>query len=196
MAEYQKTLDSRALEDKKEALNNQKELLQKEQDDKTQTVEDEADRQKELYNKQLEDLEDYYSKQIDKAQETAEKMLLNVEQNQDKILSLLKSYGDAYEITGQTLGEKLAQGINDGITSKIENMIQRVQDTINAGIENKIKEWTSGMYKYEAGSNKPQTQTFNVYQTNNIEQNPEMPSETYRKLNNVSEKLAEQLAGI
>jgi putative phage tail tape measure protein len=196
VAEYQKTLDSRALEDKKEALNNQKELLQKEQDDKTQTVEDEADRQKELYNKQLEDLEDYYSKQIDKAQETAKKMLLNVEQNQDKILSLLKSYGDAYEITGQTLGEKLAQGINDGITSKIENMIQRVQDTVNAGIENKIKEWTSGMYKYEAGSNKPQTQTFNVYQTNNIEQNPEMPSETYRKLNNVSEKLAEQLAGI
>lgn len=196
VAEYQKTLDSRALEDKKEALNNQKELLQKEQDDKTQTVEDEADRQKELYNKQLEDLEDYYSKQIDKAQETAKKMLLNVEQNQDKILSLLKSYGDAYEITGQTLGEKLAQGINDGITSKIENMIQRVQDTINAGIENKIKEWTSGMYKYEAGSNKPQTQTVNVYQTNNIEQNPEMTSETYRKLNNVSEKLAEQLAGI
>lgn len=196
VAEYQKTLDSRALEDKKEALNNQKELLQKEQDDKTQTVEDEADRQKELYNKQLEDLEDYYSKQIDKAQETAKKMLLNVEQNQDKILSLLKSYGDAYEITGQTLGEKLAQGINDVITSKIENMIQRVQDTINAGIENKIKEWTSGMYKYEAGSNKPQTQTVNVYQTNNIEQNPEMPSETYRKLNNLSEKLAEQLAGI
>lgn len=196
VAEYQKTLDSRALEDKKEALNNQKELLQKEQDDKTKTVEDEADRQKELYNKQLEDLEDYYSKQIDKAQETAKKMLLNVEHNQDKILSLLKSYGDAYEITGQTLGEKLAQGINDGITSKIENMIQRVQDTINAGIENKIKEWTSGMYKYEAGSNKPQTQTVNVYQTNNIEQNPEMPSETYRKLNNVSEKLAEQLAGI
>ena len=68
-------------------------------------------------------------------------MLLNVEQNQDKILSLLKSYGDAYEITGQTLGEKLAQGINDGITSKIENMIQRVQDTVNAGIENKIKGW-------------------------------------------------------
>lgn len=196
VAEYQKTLDSRALEDKKEALNAQKELLQKEQDDKTQAIEDETDKQKELYNKQLEDLEDYYSNQIDKAKETAEKMLLNVEQNQDKILSLLKSYGDAYEITGQTLGEKLAQGINEGITSKIENMIQRVQDTINAGIENKIKEWTSGMYRYEAGSNKPKTQTINVYQTNNIEQNPEMPSETYRKLRNIDEQLASSLAGM
>lgn len=193
VAEYQKTLDSRALEDKKEALNAQKDLLKEEQDDKTQAIEDETDKQKELYNKQLEDLEDYYSKQIEKAQETAEKMLLNVEQNQDKILSLLKSYGDAYEITGQSLGEKLAQGINEGITSKIESMIQRVQDSINAGIENKIKEWTSGMYRYEAGANKPKTQTINVYQTNNIEQNPEMPSETYRKLHNVSENLAAQL---
>ena len=120
-------------------------------------------------------------------------MLLNVEQNQDKILELLKNYGDAYEITGQTLGEKLAQGMNEGITNKIEGMIQRVQDTINAGIENKLKEWSSGMYRYEAGSDKPKTQTINVYQTNNIEQNPEMPSETYRKLNNVSENLAAQL---
>lgn len=196
VSEYQKTLDSRALEDKKEALNAQKDLLKEEQDDKTQAIEDETDKQKELYNKQLEDLEDYYSKQIDKAQETAEKMLLNVGQNQDKILSLLKSYGNAYEITGQTLGEKLAQGINEGITNKIENMIQRVQDSINAGIENKIKEWTSGMYRYEGGSNKPQTQTINVYQTNNIEQNPEMPSETYRKLRNIDEQLASSLAGM
>lgn len=196
VSEYQKTLDSRALEDKKEALNAQKDLLKEEQDDKTQAIEDETDKQKELYNKQLEDLEDYYSKQIDKAQETAEKMLLNVGQNQDKILSLLKSYGNAYEITGQTLGEKLAQGINEGITNKIENMIQRVQDSINAGIENKIKEWTSGMYRYEEGSNKPQTQTINVYQTNNIEQNPEMPSETYRKLRNIDEQLASSLAGM
>lgn len=196
VAEYQKTLNNRALEDKKEALNAQKELLQKEQDDKTQAIEDEADRQKELYNKQLENLEEYYSKQIDKAQETAEKMLLNVSQNQDKILNLLKDYGNAYEITGQTLGEKLAQGINNGITNKIENIIKKIQDTIDAGIESKIKEWTSGMYRYEAGSNKPQTQTINVYQTNNIEQNPEMPSETYRKLRNIDEQLASSLAGM
>ena len=196
VAEYQKTLDNRALEDKKEALNAQKELLQKEQDDKTQAIEDEVDRQKELYNKQLENLEEYYSKQIDKAQETAEKMLLNVSQNQDKILNLLKDYGNAYEITGQTLGEKLAQGINNGITNKIENIIKKIQDTIDAGIESKIKEWTSGMYRYEAGSNKPQTQTINVYQTNNIEQNPEMPSETYRKLRNIDEQLASSLAGM
>ena len=196
VAEYQKTLDKRALTDKKEALNAQKDLLKDEQDDKIQNIEEEAEKRKEQYEKQLDELEEYYDKQKELAQETAEKMLLNVDQNQNKILELLKSYGDAYEITGQSLGEKLAQGINNGIADKIQNIIQKIQDTIDAGIESKIRDWTSGMYKYEADANKPKTQTINVYQTNNIEQNPEMPSETYRKLRNIDEQLASSLAGM
>lgn len=194
VAEYQKTLDARALEDKKEALNEQKELLQQEQDDKLQAIEDETDKKKEEYEKQLDDLEKYYDEQIDKAQETAEKMLLNVEQNQEQILSLLQSYGDAYEITGQSLGEKLAQGINEGLASKIESAIQNFQDTIDRNLEIKITEWEKARTQYEAGAGKPQTQSINIYQTNNIEQNPELPSETYRKLRNISEELAAQLS--
>ncbi|MCI8345746.1 MAG: hypothetical protein HFJ42_07360 [Clostridia bacterium] len=196
VAEYQKTLESRALEDKREALNAQKELLQEEQENKVQAIEDETEKQKEVYDKQLTQLEEYYDKQMNIAQETAEKMLMNVEQNQNTILNLLKSYGDAYEITGQSLGEKLAQGINEGLVSKIENIIARIQNTIDAGIEAQISKMASSVYRYEAGTNKPQTKTVNVYQTNNIEQNPEMPSEAYRKLNNVSQKLAEEFAGM
>lgn len=194
IAEYQKTLDERALEDKKEALNDQKELIQQEQDDKIQAIEEEAEKQKEVYEKQLDELEKYYDEQINMAQETAEKMLLNVEQNQDKILNLLQTYGDAYEITGQSLGEKLAQGINEGLANKLENIIQRIQDTIDAGIENKLAQIGGSAFNYAAGANKPQT--INVYQTNNIEQNPELPSETYRKLNNVSQNLAAEIAGM
>lgn len=194
IAEYQETLDERALEDKKEALNDQKELIQQEQDDKIQAIEEEAEKQKEVYEKQLEELEKYYEEQINMAQETAEKMLLNVEQNQDKILNLLQTYGDAYEITGQSLGEKLAQGINEGLANKLENIIQRIQDTIDAGIENKLAQIGGSAFNYAAGANKPQT--INVYQTNNIEQNPELPSETYRKLNNVSQNLAAEIAGM
>lgn len=196
IADYQKALDERALEDKKEALNAQKDLLQEEQDSKVEAIEEETEKQKEIYDKQLEELEKYYDEQIDMAQETAEKMLLNVEKNQDKILNLLKNYGDAYEITGQSLGEKLAQGINEGIAGKIENIIQKIQDTIDSNLEAKIKEWTSDNYRYEAGANKPQTTNVNITQNNYIEQNPEMPSETYRKLNNVSQKLAEEFAGM
>lgn len=196
VADYQKTLDKRTLQDKKDALKNQQDLLKEEQDSKVQAIEDETDRQKEQYDKQLEELEKYYDKQKDLAQETAEKMLLNVEKNQSQILKLLNSYGNAYEITGQTLGEKLAQGINNGIADKIQNIIQKIQDTIDSGIENKIRQWTSGMYKYEAGTNKPQIKTVNVTQNNYIEQNPEMPSETYRKLRNIDEQLAATLAGM
>lgn len=198
VAEYQKTLDERALQDKKDALEEQKDLLQEEQDSKVQAIEDEAEKRKESYEQQLDELEKYYDEQIDMAQDTAEKMLLNVEDNQNKILNLLKNYGDAYEITGQSLGEKLAQGINEGVANNIQNVIQKIQDTIDANIENKLKEWTKGSYSYNAEANKPQvtTKTINVYQTNNIEQNPELPSETYRKLKNIDEQLAAQLAGV
>ena len=198
IADYQKTLDERALQDKKDALQEEKDKLQEEQDAKIDAIEEEAEKQKEIYENQLEELEKYYDEQIDMAQKTAEQMLLNVNQNQDKILELLKNYGDAYEITGQTLGEKLAQGINNGVANNIQNVIQRIQDVIDTGIENKIKEWTSSGYMYNATANKPQvtSKTINVYQTNNIEQNPELPSETYRKLKNIDEQLAAQLAGI
>ena len=196
LEEYQKTLDARALEDKKEALNEQKDLLQEEQDNKIQAIEDETEKQKEAYNEQLEDLEKYYNKQNEMAQETAEKMLLNVKQNQDNIINLLKKYGDKYEITGQTLGEKLAQGINNGLADKIQSIIQKIQNTIDANLEAKIKEWTASNYKYETSANKPQVVNTNVTQNNYIQQSPEMPSETYRKLNNVSQKLAEEFAGM
>ena len=189
--EYQKTLDKRTLEDRKEALNAQKNLIKEEQDNKVNAIEEEAEKQTEIYNKQLEEIEEYYSKQIDMAQETAEKMLLNVQKNQDQILSLLNKYSDKWEITGQSLGEKLAQGINEGLAGKIEGFIQTIQDKIDNLIENKISKLTSASYQYTAGANKPQvsSKTVNVTQNNYIEQNPEMPSETHRKLDNTSRKL-------
>ncbi len=198
IAEYQKTLDERALQDKKDSLEEQKDKIQEEQDAQIEAIENEAEKRKESYEQQLDDLEKYYDEQIDMAQETAEKMLLNVEDNQKQILNLLKNYGDAYEITGQSLGEKLAQGINEGVANNIQNVIQRIQDTIDANIESKMKEWTKGSYSYNAGADKPQvtTKTINVYQTNNIEQNPELPSETYRKLKNIDEQLAAQVSAI
>ena len=196
--EYQKTVDKRLLEDKKEALKEQQDLLKEEQTSKTDAIKEEAEKQKEQYETQLDDLKEYYDKQKEMAQETAEKMLLNVEQNQNQILSLLNKYGDKYEITGQSLGEKLAQGINNGLANKIQGIIQTIQDRIDGAIENQISKWTSTAYQYEQATSKAQTKTVqtNVTQNNYIQQNPEMPSETYRKLNNVSRNLAAELAGV
>lgn len=196
--EYQKTVDKRLLEDKKEALKEQQDLLKEEQSSKVDKIEEEAEKQKEQYEKQLDSLKEYYDKQKEMAEETAQKMLLNVEQNQNQILNLLNKYGDKYEITGQSLGEKLAQGINNGLADKIQSIIQTVQDRIDSAIENQISKWTSAAYKYEQATSKAQTKTVqtNVTQNNYIQQNPEMPSETYRKLNNVSRNLASELAGV
>lgn len=196
ISEHQSTLDKRALSDKKEALKNQKELLKEEQDNKIQNIEDEASKRKEQYEKQLDELEEYYTKQKNMAQETAQKMLLNVDTNQNQIISLLKNYSDAYESTGQTLGEKLAQGINEGLSDRIGNIIKKVQTTLDTNINSKIIEWMSQSYKYSAGTSRKQSKTINVTQQNYIEQNPEMPSETYRKLNDISKSLASQLSGI
>lgn len=196
VSEHQKVLNKRELEDKKTHLKEQKDVLKSEQDNKIKDIEEESNKRKAEYDKELEKLDKYYNEQISKAKETAEKMLLNPEQNQAKLINLLKSYGDAYELTGQTLGEKLLQGMGKGIEEKIYNFIQKFQDTIDTNIEKKIKEWTSSNYKYEAGKDKPQTKTVHVTQVNHIEQNPELPSELYRKMMNISQSLAQEFAGM
>lgn len=196
-AEYQKTLDKRALEDKKEALEAEKDLVKTQQDELISAIEDEASKRTEILNDQLTEVEQYYSERSEKAQEMAEQLLIDAKNNQDTILKLLKDYGDAYEITGQSLGEKLAQGINDGLANNITNVIQTIQDSIDKGIENRIKQLSSGSYDYakdvgQMSGNK----IINVTQNNSFEQMIEMPSETYRKLNNTSQELAAELAGM
>lgn len=195
VADYQKTLDKRVLDDKKEALRAEQDLLKEQQSSLIEATENEADAQKEQYENQITAIEDYYKKQQDNAQKTAEKMLLNVKDNQSQILELLKNYGDEYEITGQSLGEKLAQGINKGLADKIQSVIQKLQDTIDTNLERKIMSWTGTGSQAISGSN-VSSKSVVVNQNNYIQQNPEMPSETYRKLKTIDENLAAQLAGV
>lgn len=195
VADYQKTLDKRALDDKKETLRAEQDLLKEQQSSLIEATENEADAQKEQYENQITAIEDYYKKQQDNAQKTAEKMLLNVKDNQSQILLLLKNYGDEYEITGQSLGEKLAQGINKGLADKIQSVIQTLQDTIDTNLERKIMGWTGTGSQAISGSN-VSSKSVVVNQNNYIQQNPEMPSETYRKLKTIDENLAAQLAGV
>lgn len=197
IADYEEELEERALQDKKDALKAEQDLLEDEQDQLIDSIEEEADKQTEIYNNQLTAVDEYYSEKIEKAQETAEQLLLNAEENQEAILNLLKNYGDAYEITGQSLGEKLAQGINDGVKNNITNIIQVIQDKLDASIESQISKLASSSYNYskDISSGSETAKTINITQNNSFEQMQEMPSETYRKLNNTSRELAAELAG-
>lgn len=199
-ADYQKTVDKRILSDKKETLKEQQELLKEEQTSKVDAIQQEAEKQKEQYEIQLDGLKEYYSKQKEMAQETAEKMLLNVEQNQEQILNLLNQYGDKYEITGQSLGEKLAQGINNTLSEKITAIIQTVQDRIDGAIENQISKWTNAAYKYEQATSQVQKQegnkTIEIHQHNTITSPVDSPSTAYKKQETLNRDLASQISGL
>lgn len=199
IAEHQKTLDNRALSDKKDALNEQKELLKNEQDEKIQQIELETEKRKEEYDKQLKALEEHYDKQIAKAEETAQTMLLNVEQNQNQILELLQSYGDAYEITGQTFGEKLGQSFADVAMEKVQNAISKIQTVIDNAIASNISRLSQSVAKIEGSGTTGNTtinKTVNVEQNNTITSPVDSPSILAKKQETLNRDLANSIARV
>lgn len=199
-AEYNKTLDDRALEDKKENLKEQQEILKEEQNSKIEAIEAEAQAKIDSYNKQLEAMEEYYNKQIATAEQTAQQMLLNVENNQNEILKLLQTYGDSYSITGQTFGEKLAQGFEEIAMSKIQTAISNIQKTIDAAVESNIQKLASSSeIVANTSSNSGNTvinKTLNVEQNNTITTPVDSPSAAYKKQETLARNLANQLSGV
>ena len=67
---------------------------------------------------------------------------------------------------------------------------------LQSNLEKKISRWTGTGTQAIKSSNVSNSKTVTVNQNNYIQQNPEMPSETYRKLKNIDNALAAQLAGV
>lgn len=170
-------------------------MLKEQQSKEVESVNNTADKKKEAYDKELEEVEEYYKKQQDNAQKTAEKMLLNVKQNQTQILDLLKKYGDDYEITGQTFGEKFVQGFKSGSAKFKELMtnIQKIQDTADRRLEKQITGGTKAGKQVLPKQQSKKEKVINIIQNNNIQQIKELQSEAYRKLEKVSKDLAAQI---
>lgn len=199
-AEHNKTLDDRALEDKKENLKEEQDLLKEEQKTKIEAIEAEAQAKIDSYNRQLEAMQEYYNKQIATAEETAQKLLLNAENSQEEILRLLETYGDSYEITGQTFGEKLGQGFAEVAMQKIQNAISTIQKTIDAAIESNIEKLASqsGIVANAASGSNNTTinKTINVEQNNTITTPVDSPSVMAKKQETLSKGLAKSLSYI
>ncbi|MCY9758898.1 hypothetical protein M5X00_32285, partial [Paenibacillus alvei] len=62
-------------------------------------------------------------------QAEAEKMI--VQNQQEDIIELLKGFGDSYNITGQTLGEKMYKGFADKV-SQIQTLIDNINRQIDS----------------------------------------------------------------
>ena len=141
-AEYQKELDNEALEDKKATLNSQmnaiKDNLEKQKVALQDEQQAELDHIAKIYNarkksldNQLQKTKDTYAKMTEDAQLEAQAEQMIMKNNQDEIIALLNSYSDTYKLTGQTLGDKLAEGFQPAI-DRIKNMISSIDDAISS----------------------------------------------------------------
>lgn len=141
------------LEDKKEALKEEQKELKDKLAEETKAIKDQLTEKKEIMaqeyeaqqaninaiyaaqkaslDQQMADTQEHYNKLLEaKAiQAEAEKMI--VQNQQEEILQLLEGFGDSYNITGQTLGEKMYQGFREKVM-QIQDLIDSINRQIDA----------------------------------------------------------------
>jgi|GEM_PF-1658841 phage-related protein len=107
-AELQSQLNDLLKEDDdrhyKESIDAQKEALQQQ-----------ADQVKSSADTKLQNIDNFYSQQTTDAQLAAQAQKMIIDNNQKDIISLLQKYGDDYEITGQSIGERFANAFSSSI---------------------------------------------------------------------------------
>ncbi|WP_196007838.1 phage tail tape measure protein [Clostridium tyrobutyricum] len=102
----------------KEALDKQKEDLQKQIDQ----VKDNSDTM-------LQNVDDFYDKKLQDANLEAEAEKTLMTNTQSEIISLLHSYGEEYELAGQDLGTRLANGFSSAIQS-LKTMLDSIKTSL------------------------------------------------------------------
>jgi len=111
---------------KTEERRHQKESLDQQKDD----LQKQIDQLKEENDTKIKSIEDFYTEKLKDANIDAEAQKLIVSNNQSEIISLLKSYGKDYELTGASLGDRLVNGFKGSLTS-ISDMISNLKSQIN-----------------------------------------------------------------
>lgn len=151
--DYQKTLDKQALEDKREALNTEKDNLKEEQQAKLDNINLKYEKEKEYLNSRLVSIQENYDREREMATKNAQEMLLNTEAHQAEIINLLKTYGDEYELLGTTWGERVVEAFENkvqGIISTVESL----NSQINSAINSKISQISNGVTSADIAAKK------------------------------------------
>lgn len=115
----------------KQNLAEQREMLNNERDAEIARINFIAEYQKMALETELMKHQDHYAELLKakNIQAEAEKMI--VQNQQKEIISLLESFGDAYNITGQSLGEQMYEGFK-GQVMQITSLIDQINARINA----------------------------------------------------------------
>ena len=173
--------------DRKEALREEMENAKERAKAEQEAIQSEIDRVKELYAERLE---------AASLQAEAEQLLMKG--NQEAILKLIESYAPDYEATGKTLGERLFEGIRNGMGGDITEWMQ---DT-NAIAEQMRKRFIEQMQSLANGFNignvaneveQPERKNINITQNINISNREDSPYEISRQVNRMGQKLADML---
>lgn len=115
----------------KDQLVEKKELLAADRDAEIERINFLADKQREALNTQLAAFQAHYNQLLSakRIQAEAEKMI--IQNQQTEIIALLQEFGSAYELTGQTLGQKMYEGFKEKFM-QIQSLIDSVNRQIDA----------------------------------------------------------------
>lgn len=191
--EEQKRLDDEAREAERKRLEEEMKKAQEESQKQQDALKDQLDKVNEEYDKMTSDFQ---------LRAEAEKAIMA--NTQKEIVELIKAYAPEYDLAGQSIGEKLADGFKrkfgnvldyvQSITEQISNYQQTLIDQANAAADKFYQ-------THQGGQTLPQPpaslaaarETKPVQVTVNFNQPVESPVETRRAIESVMNEIARQI---
>lgn len=202
--EREERLYKEQLEDKKDSLKKQIDVIKENADEQKKLLEEKKQReidalttvyanQKVILEQSLADVNTFYANKLSAANLAAEQEVLLTKGTQATILDLLQNYyPNFYELAGQTLGEKLVDGFQSRVM-EIQNIIASLVEQVNSAKAAAVSAASSILAPKETTSSTAGATT--VQQTNNFYATIPSPSEVARRVAGVSRDLATQLGG-
>jgi len=175
----------------KQQLTNKKELLAMEREATLIHLNSIAEATKTSLNEEMDKAKEHYGNLLKAKALQAQAEKLIVSNNQKEIIKLLDGFGEAYQITGQTLGEKLYEGFKDKVM-QIVPMIDDINRRIDAARNAAVAALNAAPTTKSVGSaNNPNSKTSgsNVTVTNNFNTPVTSPSDVSK----AAQKTAQQL---
>ncbi|MCM3291820.1 phage tail tape measure protein [Paenibacillus sp. MER 180] len=199
LKEQEKTIRDKLKEETdliKQQLAEKKEIMQLDRDAELERINQIAEAQKVALDQQLAATQEHYNQLLSakNLQAEAEKMI--VQNQQEDIIELLKGFGDSYNITGQTLGEKMYQGFAKEV-NKIQELISNINRQIDSARSaavsalNSVSSGNSSNSSGSSSSNKSDSGPIKGIVVNNTFNSPvTSPSDVSRASTTAAQRLA------
>lgn len=128
----------------KESLDDQENALESQYNTDKDNIEKVAKANEDYYNSQIDNIKSFYEDKEKAANLDAEAQQMIVQNNQTEIVKLLKSYGEDYEMTGASLGERFVAGLKkqmfsieeifDGISLQASDIVNKITSTPSVAV--------------------------------------------------------------